>query len=129
MSPYLRVFLPLLLLSPSPLHAAVSLEDGIKSHLGRLTVDHLPGIAVLVARDGEITYQKGFGWADLAKKIPVTAETQFRIGSITKQFTAAAILRLAEDGKLTLTDPLDKYIPGFSKSITLSHLLTHTSGI
>lgn len=129
MSPYLRVFLPLLLLLPSPLRAAVSLEDGIKSQLGRLTVDHLPGIAVLVARDGKITYQGGFGWADLDQKIPVTAETQFRIGSITKQFTAAAILRLADDGKLMLTDPLDKYLPGFSKSVTLSHLLTHTSGI
>lgn len=129
MNPHPRVFLPLLLLLLSPLHAAVPFEDGIKSHLGKLTADHLPGIAVLVARDGKIIYQRGFGWADVDKKIPITTETQFRIGSITKQFTAAAILRLADDGKLALTDSLEKYIPGFSKGVTLKHLLTHTSGI
>ncbi len=131
MSPCPRVFVSLLLLSLAPLLSAIPLEDGIKSHLGKLTAEHSPGIAVLVARDGKIVYQGGFGWADLAKKLPVTAETQFRIGSITKQFTAAAILRLADEGKLALTEPLDKFFPAFpgGGKVTLEHLLTHTSGI
>lgn len=123
-----RLILPLLLAS-LPLQADVSLEDGIKSHLGKLTADNSPGIAVLVARDGKIVYQGGFGFTDLDNKTPVTAGTKFRIGSVTKQFTAAAILRLADEGKLALTDPLDKFFPGFPKGVTLHHLLTHTSGI
>ncbi len=71
------------------------------------------------------------GQADLEKKVAATVETKFRIGSVTKQFTAAAILKLAEDGKLKITDPLDKYYPDFknAKRITLEHLLTHTSGL
>ena len=114
-----------------PCGAQVSLEDGVRSRLDTLTKDELPGMAVLVARDGKIVIQAGFGFADLEKKVPVTAETKFRIGSVTKQFTAAAILRLAGDGKLALTDTLKKFFPGFVRGseITLHHLLTHTSGI
>ncbi len=130
MNPCPRLLIFLLLLVSS-LHADVPFEDGIKSHLEKLTADRSPGMAVLVARDGRIIYQGGFGFADLDKKIPVTADTQFRIGSVTKQFTAAAILHLADEGKLALTDPLDKFFPGFpgGGKITLQHLLTHTSGI
>ncbi len=128
-SPDFLRLLTLWLLPFSFLRAEVSLEDGIKSHLGNLTADNSPGIAVLVAREGKVVYQAGFGLADVEKKTPVTAETKFRIGSVTKQFTAAAILRLADEGKLALTDPLEKYFPGFPKGVTLQQLLTHTSGI
>ena len=126
-----RIFLALLLVSLAPQLAAIPLEDGIKSRLEKLTADHSPGIAVLVARDGKIVYQGGFGWANLNQKLAVTAATQFRIGSITKQFTAAAVLRLADDGKLAITDPLAKFFPDYpgGDKITLAHLLTHTSGI
>jgi CubicO group peptidase (beta-lactamase class C family) len=91
----------------------------------------LPGVAVLVARDGKILFQAGYGLADVAKQTPITPETKFRIGSVTKQFTAAAILRLAEQGKLAITDPLAKFYPDFpnAQAITLRHLLTHTSGL
>ncbi len=123
-----RLF-PALLLLLSSLRAEVSLEEGIRSHHGKLSADALPGMAVLVARDGKIVYQGGFGFADLEKKVPVTTETKFRIGSVSKQFTAAAILRLADEGKLGLNDPLEKYFAGFPAGITLQHLLTHTSGI
>ncbi len=90
-----------------------------------------PGASVLVARDGEILLQKGYGSAVVDKKRPVTPETTFRIGSVTKQFTAAAILNLQEDGKLSLDDPLTKYVPDFPRgeNVTIHHLLTHTSGI
>ncbi|HEX2749492.1 MAG TPA: serine hydrolase domain-containing protein, partial [Verrucomicrobiales bacterium] len=111
--------------------AEVSFEEGIKSKLGTLTEKQWPGIAVLVARDGKIACQGGFGFADREKKTPVEAGTKFRIGSVTKQFTAAAILKLAEEGKLSLTDPLKKFFPDFpgGEGITLYRLLTHTSGI
>ena len=114
-----------------PCAGEVRLEDGLKGHLEKLTKDQLPGMAVLVARDGKVAFQGGFGFADLEKKIAVTTDTKFRIGSVSKQFTAAAILRLADDGKLTLADKLEKFYPGFpgGDSVTLHHLLTHTSGI
>src|SRR5690606_15528069 len=89
------------------------------------------GASVLVSKDGEVLYEKGFGYADIAGKLLITPETRFRIGSITKQFTASAILKLQEEGRLSLTDKLSKYAPGFPRGdeVTLHHLLTHTSGI
>jgi CubicO group peptidase (beta-lactamase class C family) len=90
-----------------------------------------PGAAVLVARDGQILFEKGYGLADIENHVPVTPATSFRIGSITKQFTAAAILKLQEQGKLSVEDTLPKYVPDFPRGseVTLHHLLTHTSGI
>ena len=111
--------------------AEISFEEGATRHLQEATKGGTPGVAVLIARDGKVVFQGGFGLADLEKKTPVTIETKFRIGSITKQFTAAAILKLAEQGKLAVTDPLAKFFPDFPRGgeVTLRHLLTHTSGI
>jgi CubicO group peptidase (beta-lactamase class C family) len=105
--------------------------DGIREWIGKLPASEMPGAAVLIARDGKVLFQAGFGLADIAKKTPITPETKFRIGSVTKQFTAAAILRLADEGKLSLMDPLSNFFPGFTYGdvITVHHLLTHTSGI
>jgi CubicO group peptidase (beta-lactamase class C family) len=90
-----------------------------------------PSLAVLVAQNGKILFEKGYGLADLEHHVPVIPQTTFRIGSITKQFTAAAILKLQEEGKLSLDDKLSKYIPDFPRGdeVTLRQLLTHTSGI
>ncbi|HRX77876.1 MAG TPA: serine hydrolase [Pirellulaceae bacterium] len=90
-----------------------------------------PGVAVLVSRDGKVLYSSGFGSANVEEKVPITSETKFRIGSVTKQFTAAAILKLQEAGKLSVQDTLDKFIPDYPRGdeVTLHHLLTHTSGI
>lgn len=90
-----------------------------------------PGAAVLVARDGKILFQNGYGLADIAHHVPVTAETKFRIGSISKQFTAAAVLKLQEQGELSVEDKLSKYFPDFPRGgeVKLRHLLTHTSGM
>ena len=90
-----------------------------------------PGVAVLVSQDGKMLYKKAFGFSDLEKKEKVATETKFRIGSITKQFTAAAILKLQEENKLSVTDKLSKYFPDFPRGeeVTLYHLITHTSGI
>jgi CubicO group peptidase (beta-lactamase class C family) len=89
------------------------------------------GIAILVARDGNVLYRKGFGYADIKNKIPVTPETKFRIGSVTKQFTAAAILKLQENNLLSVNDRLSKFIPDFPRGdeVTIHQLLTHISGI
>ncbi len=91
-----------------------------------------PGCAALVAYKGEIIYIKAFGLANIENGVPMKPDMIFRIGSITKQFTAIAILRLMEQGKLDLQDELTKYIPDYpvnGKKITIEHLLTHTSGI
>jgi CubicO group peptidase (beta-lactamase class C family) len=95
------------------------------------TKERSPGVAVLLSRDGEIIYENVFGYADIGNKVPVTAVTKFRIGSITKQFIAAAILKLQEDGKLNVNDTLSEFIPDFLRGneVTVHHLLTHTSGI
>lgn len=90
-----------------------------------------PAIGVLVSRDGKVLLRHFVGMADIENKIPATANTQFRIGSVTKQFAAAAILKLAEQGKLSLDDTIDQWLPDFPRGgdVTVEHLLQHTSGI
>lgn len=90
------------------------------------------GCAALVAKNGQVIYQKAFGMANLELEVPMKPEMVFRIGSITKQFTAIAILQLMEQGKLSLQDDITKFIPDYpthAYTITIEHLLTHTSGI
>lgn len=88
---------------------------------------------VLVAWHGEVVFARGYGYADQTFGQENTLETKFYIGSITKQFTAAAILKLVEQGKLALDDPITTYLPEYPSNpgdrITLHHLLTHTSGV
>jgi D-alanyl-D-alanine carboxypeptidase len=91
-----------------------------------------PGAAVLVEKDGKAVLRKGYGMANLELGVPVTPESVFEIGSITKQFTAAAILLLQERGQLRVEDPITKYLtdyPTHGQTITIENLLTHTSGI
>ncbi|MBT8300784.1 MAG: beta-lactamase family protein, partial [Maribacter sp.] len=91
-----------------------------------------PGVAALVYKDGEVLYRKAFGMANLELEIPMTPDNVFEIGSITKQFTAVSILKLMEQGKLSLEDEITKYLPDYptnGKTITVHHLLNHTSGI
>src|SRR5271163_13318 len=87
---------------------------------------------VLVARGGEVLFSKGYGMANLEWDIPNSPSTKFRLGSVTKQFTATSILLLEERGKLKVDDPVKKYMPDAPAAwdrITIFHLLTHTSGI
>jgi CubicO group peptidase (beta-lactamase class C family) len=90
------------------------------------------GATALVARNGQVIYKKAFGMANLELNVPMKVDQVFRIGSITKQFTAVAILQLVEQGKLNLQDEITKFIPDYPTqgfTITIEHLLTHTSGI
>ncbi|GAB3311597.1 serine hydrolase domain-containing protein [Luteimonas notoginsengisoli] len=92
----------------------------------------VPGAAVLVLREGQPLLRRGYGLADMDAGIPVTPATNFRLASVSKQFTAAAIVLLAQDGKLSLDDPVRKWLPSLPEvadPITLRHLLTHSSGL
>jgi len=91
-----------------------------------------PGCQVLIAKKGQIIYEKGYGTANLELNVPMSSEMVFRIGSITKQFTAISILQLVDKGQIALTDSIQKFIKDFhfnGKKITIENLLTHTSGI
>jgi CubicO group peptidase (beta-lactamase class C family) len=92
----------------------------------------VPGAAVLVLEDGAPLFRRAYGRADLERGVKATAATNFRLASMTKQFTAAAILLLAEDRRLSLDDPVRKWLPSLppaAEGVTLRHLLTHTSGL
>ncbi|ALR29654.1 serine hydrolase [Chryseobacterium sp. IHB B 17019] len=90
-----------------------------------------PGGVFMVAQKGKPVYQKAFGMANLELDAKLNINSVFQIGSMTKQFTAIAILMLEEQGKLKVSDPISKYIPSYpnGNNITIHHLLTHTSGI
>lgn len=92
---------------------------------------HVPGAQIAILRDGSVVVSQAYGVANVARSTPVTQDSQFEIGSITKQFTAAAILQLKEQGKLRLSDPLGKYVPEYprGKKITIEQLLRQVSGI
>ncbi|MBP7864630.1 MAG: serine hydrolase [Acidobacteria bacterium] len=110
----------------------VELAREIDAVMGEMFKPGEPGAAVIVVRDGKTLFRKGYGMANLELGVAVEPDMIFRIGSMTKQFTAAAILLLAEEGKLSLQDEVTKYLPGVKtggKKITLEHLLTHTSGL
>ena len=92
----------------------------------------VPGASVLVLRDGMPLVRRSFGYADVDRHVAVTPATNFRLASVTKQFTASAILLLAQDGKLSIDDRIRKWLPSLpdtDDAITIRHLLTHTGGL
>lgn len=128
--------LGLLAYSPTLYHSKAQNETDPINHiddfLTRLTENRYFSGAVLIAQDGEILLSQGYGLANREWDIPNTPQTKFRIGSITKQFTAMAILRLQEEGALSVDDSICTYLddcPETWQPITIHHLLTHTSGI
>ncbi|MEH6764382.1 MAG: serine hydrolase [Aequorivita antarctica] len=107
------------------------LFNKIDSYLESSVTNGFSGV-VLVSKKGEIILSKGYGWADRENKIPNSPSTVFNIGSVTKQFTASAILKLAEQGKIKTSDKISSYFiqtPIDKRDITIHQLLTHTSGI
>ena len=116
----------------SPTLESESLSSKIDKTLNLLTKRDAFTGAVLVARNGEVLFSQGYGLADRDQDLPNTPQTKYRLGSITKQFTAMAILMLQAQGKLTVQDPVCRYIsecPEMWQGITIHQLLTHTSGI
>ncbi|HSP40768.1 MAG TPA: serine hydrolase [Gillisia sp.] len=120
-----------ILLSISEIVIAQDLEKQLDPIFEKEYADNEPGATVLVSQNGKILYRKAFGKANLELDVPMKPENVFELGSITKQFTAVAILQLMEEGKLSLEDPLSKYIPDYPRGneIKIHHLLNHTSGI
>ena len=107
-------------------------EAFIDSLFADFSTPAAPGAAVLVAMDGRVLVSKGYGLADLEARVPVTPHTNFRLASVTKQFTAMATLLLVQDGKLRLDETLTGIFPGFpayGSRVTVRHLLTHTGGL
>lgn len=104
---------------------------------GQLAYRGLPGVVVGVVSDQQLVWAKGFGFADVKAKIPMSPETKFRMASHSKLFTAIAIMQLREEGKLHLDDPVEKYLPWFKAApagdddgqITIEQLLSHSSGL
>jgi CubicO group peptidase (beta-lactamase class C family) len=105
-----------------------SVDQYIDSELHR---QHIPGLALLVARDGKIVQARGYGLSNVELETPVQPETIFQSGSVGKQFTAAAVVMLVEEGKIALDDPISKYLkdaPPAWNEVTIRELLSHTAG-
>ncbi|QWP77627.1 beta-lactamase family protein [Lysobacter sp. K5869] len=108
------------------------LEAGTDRVFAQWNHPDTPGCGVAVYRDGAVAFRKGYGQANLELGVPIGADTVFDIGSTSKQFTAAALVLLERDGKLSLDDDVRKYVPelpDYGPTVTLSHLLHHTSGL
>jgi CubicO group peptidase (beta-lactamase class C family) len=122
----------LLIATAAILRADDDLKTRLKDHMASLAKKDGFSGAVLVMKDGQPLLREGYGKASYELDVPNTPETKFRLGSITKQFTAMAIMILAERGKLSPDDPISKHLenaPSAWDKITIRHLLTHTSGI
>ncbi len=111
-------------------------DDALKKKVDQLfaTWDkpESPGAAIAVIKDGAVVYKRGYGSANLEYNIPITPQTVFHVASVSKQFTAFAIVLLANQGKLSLDDDIRKHlpeVPDFGKKITIRHLIHHTSGM
>ncbi|SDZ09201.1 CubicO group peptidase, beta-lactamase class C family [Lysobacter sp. yr284] len=121
---------PLVVAAPAATPA--TLEAGTDAIFARWNRSDSPGCGVAVFRDGAIALQKGYGQANLELGVPIGADTVFDIGSTSKQFTAAALLLLERDGKLSLDDDVRTYVPelpDYGQAISLRQLLQHTSGL
>lgn len=126
------LFLPIALHGQQSMPARNALGPRIDQIFAALDKPTTPGCAVGVSRNGTTLYTRGYGSANLEYDVPITATSIFESGSVAKQFTAAAIELLAQDGKLTLDDDIRKYlpeVPDFGEPIRIRHLLTHTSGL
>jgi CubicO group peptidase (beta-lactamase class C family) len=113
--------------APPPQDNGTHIDALLRAYSGAV-----PGASVLVLRDGAPVFRRAYGLADLEQRVAATPATNYRLASMTKQFTAAAILTLAEDGQLSLDDPIVKWLPSLppaAATVTVRQLLTHTSGL
>ena len=127
-----KVALTAILIAAPLLQANAANEKDYDEILARYVETTGPGVAVIVTKNGDTLYKQARGLANIELQVPIKTDTVFRLGSITKQFTGAAIMMLVEQGKLFLSDDLHKYVPDFpteGNKVTIKHLLTHTSGI
>jgi CubicO group peptidase (beta-lactamase class C family) len=122
----------LLVLAQNTPPAPVSPSQRVDELFAKMDSTVSPGCALAVFKDARILYERGYGMADLDHNVPITPTTVFHVASMSKQFTAASILMLAQEGKLSLDDPVRKYIPelpDFGTPVTIRQLIHHTSGL
>jgi CubicO group peptidase (beta-lactamase class C family) len=115
--------------SPHPTPPSDAIDAFVEAEMAR---QHIPGLALAIVQGGTVTKARGYGLANVEHDVPVTPETIFQSGSVGKQFTAALVMSLVEEGKLGLDDPLRKHFPdtpGAWAGVTVRRMLTHTSGI
>src|ERR1044072_9772195 len=133
----LQLFAAFVLLSAAALHAAAQsqLPQDLRGKVDKLASDALvksgvPSASVAVVNDGQAVYLQAYGDAGVGPRVPAAPEMRYSIGSVSKQFTAAAVLLLQEQGKLSLDDKLSKFFPELTRAneITIRQLLSHTSG-
>jgi CubicO group peptidase (beta-lactamase class C family) len=119
--------------APRQVVATTSLETQADAVVAAAMKEQMiPAVSIAIARGDRTLVARGYGLANVELDVSASASTVYRIGSLTKQFTAAAVMRLVEAGKMTLDDPIEKYLPEYpvaGRRITIRHLLTHTSGI
>jgi D-alanyl-D-alanine carboxypeptidase len=123
------VFVLVLWLAATAVVRADPTDDYIKAQMDDF---HLPALSVAVVKNGEIVKAEGYGLADRDRKIPATRDTVYKIGSVSKQFIATGIMLLVQENRISLNDPIGKYLDGSPASwapITIRHVLTHTSGL
>lgn len=113
--------------------SAFANADSVDRYLAeQMRLKNAPGASIAVVKNGKVIQSAGYGLSNIETNTSATADTVYEIGSVTKQFTAAAIMLLVQEGKLAVSDPIRKYFPDAPESwsnITIRHLLTHTSGI
>ena len=117
---------------PSPSRYASAIKDGQASAREFVKASGIPGLSVAVAVAGQVVWTEGFGYADLEQRVPVTPRTRFRLGSVSKVLTVAAVARLHQEGRLDLDAPIQKYVPTFpdkGSPITTRQLAGHLGGI
>jgi CubicO group peptidase (beta-lactamase class C family) len=131
-----RVVLVAFTFAAIPALPAAQVPASIERRVDSLFAEHTngvrPGLAVAVVRDGKVLLRKGYGYADLEHRVPITPSTVFDVASVSKQFAGLAVAMLAQQGKVKLTDDIRKYIPEMGDvghTITVDHLLHHTSGL
>lgn len=139
LSPLCLAALLLLQLPQGAVHAApvaASVDQALAVRIDAVVAPYYkpgaPGATLIVVKDGKTLLRKAYGMADVAGKVEMRPDATLRLGSITKQFTAVAIMMLADEGKLSVSDPITEFLPDYptqGKVITVEHLLTHTSGI
>jgi len=108
--------------------------EGLQSFVfQRMSTSGIPGLSIAIVREGELAYERGFGFRDIGLGLRSTPRTIYCIGSVTKPFTATAVMQLHEKGRLSIEEPVEKYIPfkgrPFGEPILIKHLLSHTSGL
>src|SRR5712671_827724 len=127
-----RLWVALLVVTSSVTVASGQTPDAVDQFVrAEMEKHHIPGLSLLVSRDGAPIRQQGYGFSNVELQVPVKPETVFQSGSVGKQFTATAVMMLVEEGKIGLDDPLTKYLsdaPASWRDVTVRELLSHTAG-